>query len=464
MQAVFVQDGEALDYTPAGALNAGDVVNIGSIPMPTKLPVAAAALGVVVPEGVFDVVKDTSTFADGDSVYWNATGNPVGGVASSGCATSSSSGNLMGFAVPGTTGLAYPGNASGDATVRVKLTAARRTTTLGGAVVADSLTGDTSSLGITGFAAAQGGTVAIAGGTSSTGGNAGGPITITGGVPGVTGVGGAVTIAAGAGGATSGAGGVVSIAGGAGTALNSAGGAVTIVGGVGSATNAAGGLVSNIGGAGAGSSAGGLSKIVGGAGGATGAGGAVQMTGGAGGATSGTGGAATIAAGAGTGTTAVGGAATVTGGASAGASGTAGVASIDAGAATGGTKACVNIGDVNAGGTYLNRGPLAALQVGLTLTALGTVQSSTPTSAQLLGGILTQTGATGAGTVTLPTGTALSTACARTPVAGDTFDCYFYNLGGSQTLTITGATGKMAQMKFYLVSANAWNVYCIVSA
>ena len=136
----------------------------------------------------------------------------------------------------------------------------------------------------------------------------------------------------------------------------------------------------------------------------------------------------------------------------------------------------IALGDTSTAPVYANRGSLKALQVALTLTALGTVQSSTPTSAQLLGGILTQTGATGAGTVTLPTGTNLTAACPRAPVVGDTFDCYFYNLGGSQTLTITGATGttvigtaavgtgKMAQMKFYASGSNTWNIYCIVSA
>jgi hypothetical protein len=112
--------------------------------------------------------------------------------------------------------------------------------------------------------------------------------------------------------------------------------------------------------------------------------------------------------------------------------------------------------------TYINRGPLKSPHVGKTLTALGTVQSSTPTSAQLLGGMLSQTGSTGAGTVTLPSGTALSDGVRRgTPVVGDTFECDFYNLGGSQTLTITGATGttvigtaavgtgKMSRMVFY---------------
>lgn len=126
--------------------------------------------------------------------------------------------------------------------------------------------------------------------------------------------------------------------------------------------------------------------------------------------------------------------------------------------------------DTATGPVYLGRGGLKALQVGLTLTALGTAQSSSPTSAQLLGGFLTQTGATGAGAITLPTGTALSTACARTPATGDSFEVVFANLGGGQTLTVTGATGttvvsggaiataKSATLKFICTGANAWSI------
>jgi len=111
----------------------------------------------------------------------------------------------------------------------------------------------------------------------------------------------------------------------------------------------------------------------------------------------------------------------------------------------------------------------------LTVASLGTTQNSTPTTAQLLGGIVTQTGATGAGTVTLPTGTLLSAAI-PTVAVGYTFDCSFINLGGSQTLTITGATGstvvgtaavgtgKSASLTFTNTGTNTWNVYCFVSA
>lgn len=71
---------------------------------------------------------------------------------------------------------------------------------------------------------------------------------------------------------------------------------------------------------------------------------------------------------------------------------------------------------------------------------LGTTQNSTPTAAQLLTGVLTQTSSTGAGTVTLPTGTNMDAAISGV-TAGDNFTFFFANLGGGQTLTLTGAIG-----------------------
>ena len=342
----------------------------------------------------------------------------------------------------------------------------------------------------------------------------------------VTSNGGSITLTSGAGGATSGTGGAITGTAGAGTGASAAGGPILFTGGAGGSSAGAGGSTSMIGGAGTTTGLGGAFIGTGGAGGnatsGTGAiGGAATVTAGAGGtATTGTGGAGAVAsltsgaggaASAAAGVGGAGGAGTVTagvGGASALSTGGAGglmtLAAGTGGAATGGSgnggaggnlilnsgiggtssggSAGVNgliaIGDTASSctGIYLGRGAKAALQVALTTTAIGTSQSSTPTSAQLLGGIITQTGATGAGTVTLPTGTALSAACPRTPVAGDTFDCWFINIGGSQTLTITGATGttvsgtvaitsgKFAIMKFVNTGSNAWNIYCMASA
>lgn len=100
----------------------------------------------------------------------------------------------------------------------------------------------------------------------------------------------------------------------------------------------------------------------------------------------------------------------------------------------------VNIGGVSTGLVSLGRGSAKQTIQGGTVTALGTTQNSTPTAAQLLGGIVTQTSSTGAGTVTLPLGSDMDTAVSGV-ATGDSFRVRFANLGGGQTLTITAATG-----------------------
>ncbi len=143
-----------------------------------------------------------------------------------------------------------------------------------------------------GLAAAQGGSVGLTGGISSTSGNAGGAAIIVGGVPGATGIGGAASVTGGIGGATSGAGGAATLTGGAATASNTAGGAATVTGGVATGTGV-GGVASVVGG-------------VGGTGGATGKGGAAKLTGGASVATNADGGGVVLGGGAKNGTAFVG--------------------------------------------------------------------------------------------------------------------------------------------------------------
>lgn len=108
-------------------------------------------------------------------------------------------------------------------------------------------------------------------------------------------------------------------------------------------------------------------------------------------------------------------------------------------------------------------------------TALGTAQNSTPTASQLITGVFTQTSATGAGTVTLPTGTQISSVVPGAET-GMFFSTVFANLGGGYALTITGATGstvlgtaavpsgKNATLTFICSGTNTWDVYCVVSA
>jgi hypothetical protein len=211
---------------------------------------------------------------------------------------------------------------------------------------------------ITGLAAAQGGSINVTGGTSSTSGNAGGASQLVGGTPGATGAGGAAQVTGGAGGTTSGT-----------------GGAATVTAGAGTAGNAAGGVASLVGGAGQGTGNGGATDVTGGASGAgaTGAGGAVVTAGGAALSTNGAGGAVSMTGGAGAGT-GNGGAASVVGGA-AGATGTGGAVSITAGSPTAGNGSSVTVtasagaGSTNGGGS-INLVPGAAVSTG----APGTVQ------------------------------------------------------------------------------------------
>jgi len=98
-QATFVQAGESIDYTPVSAVAAGQVVVQGSMIGVAKTPIAAGALGALAVEGLFDVVKANEQQALGAALYWDADGNPYGGTAGTGCATTTAGGNtFIGFA------------------------------------------------------------------------------------------------------------------------------------------------------------------------------------------------------------------------------------------------------------------------------------------------------------------------------------------------------------------------------
>jgi predicted RecA/RadA family phage recombinase len=106
--AIFVQEGDAVDYTPGTDVAAGDVVVQGDLVGVTPRPIPANTAGGLVVEGVFDFPKATgggSAIAAGTVVYWDAT-NKV--------ATATSTGNKQ----LGRTVLAA---ADADTTVRVRL-------------------------------------------------------------------------------------------------------------------------------------------------------------------------------------------------------------------------------------------------------------------------------------------------------------------------------------------------------
>ena len=72
--AVFIHDGNAIDYTPGADVAAGDVVVQGDLVGVAKQPIAASALGALAVTGVFDLPKTAGVgeaIAAGAKVYWD---------------------------------------------------------------------------------------------------------------------------------------------------------------------------------------------------------------------------------------------------------------------------------------------------------------------------------------------------------------------------------------------------------
>ncbi len=221
--ALRFSKGDTIDYTPGTAVVAGDVVNIGTIPMIAEVAIPANVKGALALTGIFKIPQKAEIITAGDAVYWDSTGDPVTGTAGTGAATGTGSVYILGVAAETTEAT--------DTYVVVALSGAKRTATIGGAITASDIEAEDATLNINGLDAAQGGVVTTTGGTSATSGNAGGAVSQVGGTPGATGVGGASSVTGGIGGATSGTGGAVALAGGAGTNGDADGGAASVLGG-----------------------------------------------------------------------------------------------------------------------------------------------------------------------------------------------------------------------------------------
>ncbi|HBG28592.1 MAG: hypothetical protein A2Y10_08595 [Planctomycetes bacterium GWF2_41_51] len=87
MNISFYQNGKSIDYTPAFDVAAGTIVVQKGLVGITKLDIAANTKGALAVEGVFAVPKKNEAFAAGLPVWFDANGNPQGGVAGSGSAT-----------------------------------------------------------------------------------------------------------------------------------------------------------------------------------------------------------------------------------------------------------------------------------------------------------------------------------------------------------------------------------------
>src|SRR5690242_18204867 len=93
---IHAAQGDMIDYTPVGAVTAGDVVVLGSgLVGVAPLDIAASALGALRVRGLEKVPKKTGAVTVGAPVYWNATGDPNTGTAGTGAATTSGPGNTL---------------------------------------------------------------------------------------------------------------------------------------------------------------------------------------------------------------------------------------------------------------------------------------------------------------------------------------------------------------------------------
>ncbi|MBX3399539.1 MAG: DUF2190 family protein [Gemmataceae bacterium] len=105
-QAVFVHDGDAIDYTPVADVAAGDVVVQGDLIGVAKQPIAANTPGALAVGGVFDFAKLAAlVVAVGTLIYWDDAAN---------VATNVSAGNKL-------LGKAVRASAAADTTVRVRM-------------------------------------------------------------------------------------------------------------------------------------------------------------------------------------------------------------------------------------------------------------------------------------------------------------------------------------------------------
>lgn len=77
-QAVFVQEGAAIDYTPGADVAAGDVIVQGDLVGVARFDIKSGVLGALAVTGVFDFAKATNVaYTVGTILYWDDTNNIV---------------------------------------------------------------------------------------------------------------------------------------------------------------------------------------------------------------------------------------------------------------------------------------------------------------------------------------------------------------------------------------------------
>ena len=80
MDSIFKSDGDHVDYTPSGAVAAGDVVAQGQLVGVAERDIAANELGALTIKGVRSFpkhVSSSSAIAAGTKLYWDVADNEV---------------------------------------------------------------------------------------------------------------------------------------------------------------------------------------------------------------------------------------------------------------------------------------------------------------------------------------------------------------------------------------------------
>ena len=113
-QAVPYAPGKYIDYTPGSAKSIGDVVVQGDLIGVCVADIAANEKGALQIEGLLKFAKITGAFTSGALIYWDEDGDPLGGTAGTGAATTTSTGNKL-------IGKATVAAAETDTTVQVRM-------------------------------------------------------------------------------------------------------------------------------------------------------------------------------------------------------------------------------------------------------------------------------------------------------------------------------------------------------
>jgi predicted RecA/RadA family phage recombinase len=102
-QCVLLGEGGRVDHTPGADVAAGDIVVTNGMLQFATQPIASGVLGTLRTAGgppLVRAVKANGAISVGNAVYWDDDGNPQGGTAGTGCATTTATANtFMGRAV-----------------------------------------------------------------------------------------------------------------------------------------------------------------------------------------------------------------------------------------------------------------------------------------------------------------------------------------------------------------------------